>query len=109
MITAAELQLTSALSVARCLLLGEAGRAWGLGEALWDEDWSGLFFFFSLSFIFPVIMSALQYLMTAHLFRQFQVAPLEGEGDSGGRGTVFCVGFFVSFFDVIVLKRRGAW
>lgn len=47
----------------------------GLGEALWDENWSGLFFCF-LSFIFPVIMSALQYLMTAHLFRQFQVALL---------------------------------
>lgn len=37
-------------------------------------------FFCFLPFIFPVIMSALQYLMTAHLFRQFQVASLLGEG-----------------------------
>lgn len=37
-----------------------------------------------LAFIFPVIMSALQYLMTPHLFTQFQVAPLSGEGLMGG-------------------------
>lgn len=85
------------------------GPSLGVGGGIMGRGLVWPFFFFSLSFIFPVIMSALQYLMTAHLFRQFQVAPLEGEGDSGGRGTVFCVGFFVSFFDVIVLKRRGAW
>lgn len=50
------------------LSLGVGGRHYGTRI--------GLAFFCFLSFIFPVIMSALQYLMTAHLFRQFQVAPL---------------------------------
>lgn len=48
-------------------------------------------------------MSALQYLMAAHLFRQFQVASLQGEGDSGAKGT----GFFF-FKNVIVFQRPEA-
>lgn len=71
-------KVTSALPVSWCLLLGEAEGAWG-GWG-WERHYGmriGLAFFFCfLSFIFPVIMSALQYLMTAHLFRQFQVALL---------------------------------
>lgn len=59
-------------------------------------------FFCFLPFIFPVIMSALQYLMTAHLFRQFQVASLLGEGMRWQQED--CV--FSLFLCLIVNKRQ---
>lgn len=58
-------------------------------------------FFCFLPFIFPVIMSALQYLMTAHLFRQFQVASLLGEGMRWQQKDCFFLSFYVS------LSSRG--
>lgn len=58
-------------------------------------------FFCFLPFIFPVIMSALQYLMTAHLFRQFQVASLLGEGMRWQQDCVFSL-----FLCLIVNKRQ---
>lgn len=60
-------------------------------------------FFCFLPFIFPVIMSALQYLMTAHLFRQFQVASLLGEGMWWQQED--CV-FSLSFLCLIVVRRQ---
>lgn len=55
-------------------------------------------FFCFLPFIFPVIMSALQYLMTAHLFRQFQVASLLGEGNAVAAGGLCFFFFSFSFY-----------
>lgn len=43
-------------------------------------------------------MSALQYLMMAHLFRLFQVALLEGEGDQWRLGKCVLFSFSLSFF-----------
>lgn len=53
LIVAAKLQLTSALCVAWCLLLGEAGRAWGLGGGIMGRElvWPFLFFLFPLFYL----------------------------------------------------------
>lgn len=51
------------------LLLGEGVEPGGLERHC--QTRIGLRFFCFLSFVFPVIMSALQYLMTAHLLWQF--------------------------------------
>lgn len=72
--TAAQLWLTSALSRPGVFYEERWAESGGWGRHYGTRI--GLAFFCFLSFIFPVIMSALQYLMTAHLFGQFQVAPL---------------------------------
>lgn len=93
--------MTSALSEAWCLLLGEVGSAWGLGEALWDENWSGLF-------LFPLFYLSCHYVSSAVFNDGSSLQAVSGCTTVGGRGTVEAgelFFFLFSFFDVIVFER----
>lgn len=84
--------MTSALSEAWCLLLGEVGSAWGLGEALWDENWSGLF-------LFPLFYLSCHYVSSAVFNDGSSLQAVSGCTTVGGRGTVEAGElFFFSFF-----------
>lgn len=94
--------MTSALSEAWCLLLGEVGSAWGLGEALWDENWSGLF-------LFPLFYLSCHYVSSAVFNDGSSLQAVSGCTTVGGRGTVEAGELFFFFFFpfLMSLSSRG--
>lgn len=96
LIIAAKSWLTSALCVAWCLLLVEAGRAWGLGEALWDENWSGLF-------LFPLFYLSCHYVSSAVFNDGSSLQAVSGCTAVGG-GDQWILAMCVFFLNGIVFE-----
>lgn len=73
-----------------------------MGEALWDENWSGLF-------LFPLFYLSCHYVSSAVFNDGSSLQAVSGCTAVGGRGTVEAGGtvfLFSLFFDVIVFKRH---
>lgn len=78
-------------------LLGEVARAWGLGEALWDENWSGLF-------LFPLFYLSCHYVSSAVFNDGSSLQAVSGCNTVGGgdpcrQGKCACV--FVFFLTLL--------
>lgn len=69
-----------------------------MGEALWDENWSGLF-------LFPLFYLSCHYVSSAVFNDGSSLQAVSGCTAVGGGGTLEARELFFVFFDVIVFER----